>query len=94
MEVYRLTELIGIAGENETVDIFFRPEHAIIVNDGQGHIAAKVASSFFMGDRTQLLLTGSTPQPIKIETKGRESFEKGQLLNIQIDQSSIITLRE
>ncbi len=83
-----------IAEENETVNIFFRPEHASIVKEGQGHFAVEVISSFFMGDRTQLLLKGPTPQPIKIETKGRESFEMGQLLAIQIDQSSIITLRE
>ncbi len=83
-----------VAEENDTVNIFFRPEHAGIVKKGQGHFAAEVVSSFFLGDRTQLLLKGATSQPIKIEAMGTESFENGQLLDIQIDQSSIITLRE
>jgi ABC-type Fe3+/spermidine/putrescine transport system ATPase subunit len=51
----------------EMVDVFFRPEHATVVEAGQGHLSATILATFFMGDRTRLIVKGSTPEHLTIE---------------------------
>ena len=76
------------------VEVHFRPEHAVAVEPGQGHFKMKVVSSFFMGDRTRLIVNGDTPAPLKIEAHGRQSFTKGQTIDIKLDLQSLFTINE
>lgn len=80
--------------DRKSLSIFFRPEHAVVVGDGQGHFRAKVISSFFMGDRTRLLVNGKTPESIKVEAPGRQSFQKGETVDIRIDLEALFTLSD
>ena len=80
--------------KNEEVEVFFRPEHATVVEVGQGHFTATVVASFFMGDRTRLIVNGSTPEHLTVETIGRQSFVNGQQVDIRIDPSALLTLNE
>jgi putative spermidine/putrescine transport system ATP-binding protein len=80
--------------ENEEVEVFFRPEHASVVEVGQGHFNATVVASFFMGDRTRLIVNGSTPEHLTVETIGRQSFVNGQQVGIGIDPLALLTLNE
>jgi len=82
------------ARENEEVEVFFRPEHASVVEVGQGHFTVTVVASFFMGDRTRLIVNGSTPEHLTVETIGRQSFVNGQQVGIRIDPSALLTLNE
>ena len=82
------------ARENEKVEVFFRPEHATVVEVGQGHFTSTVVASFFMGDRTRLIVNGSASERLTIETIGRKSFVKGQQVDIRIDSSALLTLNE
>ena len=82
------------ARENEKVEVFFRPEHATVVEVGQGHFTSTVVASFFMGDRTRLIVNGSASERLTIETIGRKSFVKGQQVDIRIDPSALLTLNE
>lgn len=77
------------ARENEEVDIFFRPEHVTVVDAGQGDFTGTVAASFFMGDRTSLIVKDSSMGDITIETAGRQSFVNGQQVGIRIDPSAL-----
>jgi putative spermidine/putrescine transport system ATP-binding protein len=81
------------AAENEDVEIFFRPEHADVVETGQGHLMTTVAASFFMGDHTRLLLDWKGSDYLTIEAKGNRSFKKGQKIEIRIDPAALITLK-
>lgn len=76
------------------VEVHFRPEHAVVAEPGQGHFKMKVVSSFFMGDRTRLIVNGATPVPLKIEAHGRQSFTKGQTVDIKLDLQSLFTIDE
>jgi putative spermidine/putrescine transport system ATP-binding protein len=78
--------------EGTTNSIFFRPEHATVVEAGKGHFRAKVLSSIFMGDRTQILVNGETPEPIKVEATGRQDFKKGETVDILLDLDALFTL--
>jgi len=80
--------------ENKEVEVFFRPEHAAVVEVGQGHFTATVVASFFMGDRTRLIVNGSTSEHLTIETIGRQSFVNGQQVDIRIDPYALLTLNK
>ncbi len=81
------------ARENEDVEIFFRPEHAEVVEAGQGHFRTNVAASFFMGDHTRLILDWKDPDYLTIEAKGNQSFRKGQGIEIRVDPTALLTLK-
>jgi len=81
------------ARENEAIEIFFRPEHADIVEAGQGHFKASVVASFFMGDHTRLLIDWMSTEYLTIEAKGNQSFKKGQQVEIRIDPTALLTLK-
>jgi putative spermidine/putrescine transport system ATP-binding protein len=80
------------AGENVQLELFFRPEHAVLAEPGQGHLRAAVVASFFMGDRTRLILDGSGDDYLTIETKGIHSFQKGQQVEVSIDPAALLRL--
>ena len=81
-------------GDKSDVEVHFRPEHAVVAEPDQGHFKMKVVSSFFMGDRTRLILNGATPIPLKVEAHGRQSFTKGQTVDIKLDLQSLFTIDE
>ncbi len=74
------------------VEIHFRPEHSVVAEPGQGHFKMQVVSSFFMGDRTRLIVNGAIPIPLKVEAHGRQSFTKGQTVDIKLDLQSLFTI--
>ena len=80
--------------EGQMLNLFFRPEHATVVEAGQGHFQAKVLSSFFLGDRTRLLVNGDTPEPLKVEAPGRQAFRKNERVDIRLDMEALFTLSE
>ena len=82
------------AQDREMVDVFFRPEHATVVESGNGHFSATILASFFMGDRTRLIVKGSAPEHLTIEASGHQSFIKGHQVDIEIDPSALLTLHE
>jgi hypothetical protein len=47
-----------------------------------------------MGDRTRLIVNGSTPTPLKGEAAGRPSFREGQSVDIQLELDALFTLEE
>lgn len=90
-----LEEIPGAGGkEGETLDVYFRPEHASIVAPAEGHFQARVLSSFFLGDRTRLLVNGDTPEPLKVEAPGRHAFHKNETVGIRFNSEALFTLSE
>jgi ABC-type Fe3+/spermidine/putrescine transport system ATPase subunit/ABC-type spermidine/putrescine transport system permease subunit II len=77
----------------DTVNVYFRPEHAVLQKPGEGHFSAIVVNSFFMGDRTRLILDGSDLNPLKVEAPGRQSFRAGESVGIQLEPQSLFTLK-
>ena len=81
-------------GAKSDVNVHFRPEHAVIAQPGRGHFKAKVVSSFFMGDRTVLIVNGDASDPLKVEAHGRQSFTRGQTVEVKLDMQSLFTIDE
>ncbi len=74
------------------IELFFRPEHAKLVDLGQADFQVSVAASFFMGDRTRLLVEGPTEAFLTIETAGKSSFHKGQRVGLRVDPEALLHL--
>ena len=88
-------DLQGVdVSEGAMLNVFFRPEHATVVEAGQGHFKAKVMSAFFLGDRTRLMVNGDTPEPLKVEAPGRQAFRKGETVDILLDPEALFTLSD
>ena len=79
-------------GADGDLELFFRPEHASLVAPGQGHLQATVVASFFMGDRTRLIITGPADDYLTIETAGMQSFRKGQQVEVRVEPDALLRL--
>ena len=84
----------GLDSPDQDLELYFRPEHASLVEPGRGHFTAKVLSSFFMGDRTRILANGEMKEPIRVEAPGQKRFAAGESIEIRLDLESIFTLKE
>jgi ABC-type Fe3+/spermidine/putrescine transport system ATPase subunit/ABC-type spermidine/putrescine transport system permease subunit II len=81
-------------GDKSDFKVHFRPEHAVVAQPGRGHFKTKVVSSFFMGDRTTLIVNGAASDPLKVEAHGRQSFTHGQTVEVKLDMQSLFTIDE
>jgi putative spermidine/putrescine transport system ATP-binding protein len=79
-------------GADGDLELFFRPEQASLVAPGQGHLQATVVASFFMGDRTRLIITGPADDYLTIETAGMQSFRKGQQVEVRVEPDALLRL--
>lgn len=80
------------SGGGGDIELFFRPEHANLVAAGQGHLQATVVASFFMGDRTRLIIMGPADDYLTIETAGMQSFRKGQQVEVRVEPDALLRL--
>lgn len=78
-------------GEGE-VEVLFRPERAALVEPGAGSLKGRVVTSFFMGDRTRLVLEGVSDAPLIVETTERRDFYAGQDVSLTIDPAGLLVL--
>src|SRR5262249_55632722 len=65
-------------------EMMFRPEDARIVAPGDHGIEAKVVSSFFLGDRTRLVVDAGGAAPLVVESTERRSWSRGETVHLAI----------
>ncbi len=73
-------------------EVHFRPEHAAIVAEGEGHLRGTVASTLFLGDRTRVVLNGPGPNGIRVEAPGDRAFAPGETVDVRLDTGAVFTL--
>jgi ABC-type Fe3+/spermidine/putrescine transport system ATPase subunit/ABC-type spermidine/putrescine transport system permease subunit II len=87
-----LADLPGLPPKGgEPARFFFRPEHARLTDPGSGRLAARVVSSFFLGDRTKLMVKDPSDQIFNLETPGHLSFTRDDAVGIDLDTASFMT---
>jgi len=74
------------------VDLMFRPENVIIAQDTSQAFTGKVATSFFLGDRTRIIIEDIGEEKITIETSNRIQLKEGDDISITIEPESLVTL--
>ena len=77
------------AGE---VEVLFRPESVTLVESGEESLTGRVLSSFFLGDRTRLVVEGVGRTPIVVETVASREFKAGQSVHLKIDPDALLVL--
>ena len=70
----------------------FRPEDTRIVAAGQGQFSGTIASVFFLGDHTRLMVDCGGPQLVTVETTERREFAVGERLHLAVEQGAMLTL--
>lgn len=77
-----------------TCEVFFRPEAAEITTPDQANISGVVTATFYMGDRTRLVIGGVTEdeRTIVVETAARREFARGETVHLRIDGSALLSL--
>jgi putative spermidine/putrescine transport system ATP-binding protein len=74
------------------VEVLFRPEGAALVDAGAGHVEGRVAASFFLGDRTRLVVEGVGQDPLVVEAAGHQEFAPGQDVHLRIEPRALLVL--
>ncbi len=74
------------------VEVLFRPESVSIVEAGSGQLTGWIVASFFLGDRTRLVVSGVGASPLILETAERWEFAVGQEIHLRIDPAALLTL--
>jgi putative spermidine/putrescine transport system ATP-binding protein len=75
------------------VEVLFRPEDVTITAPDDAHLKGRVVTSFFLGDRTKLILDGFGGREVVIETTDRRQFEPGAEIAFRVDADALICLR-
>ncbi len=76
------------------IEVLFRPENASIVDLDKAHLRGRISTSFFLGDRTRLLVEGIGQEPLVIETSERREYRQGEEIGLVIEPDSLLTLRD
>jgi putative spermidine/putrescine transport system ATP-binding protein len=78
-------------GPDGPIEILFRPEDAILCAPGSGQLSGIVRASFFLGDRTRLVIDGEGYE-IVVETTSRGDFAHGTQIGLQLDPALLLAL--
>ena len=81
-------------GDSGEIEVLFRPENASIADLDQAHLRGRISASFFLGDRTRLLVEGIGSEPLVIETSVRREYRVGEEIGLVIEPNSLLTLRD
>jgi putative spermidine/putrescine transport system ATP-binding protein len=79
-------------GSIEAREIMFRPEDVRVVEAGDHHLRATVVSSFFLGDRTRLVLDAGTEAPLVVETTERRKWPRGETVHLALAEGAILAV--
>jgi putative spermidine/putrescine transport system ATP-binding protein len=74
------------------VEVLFRPERAEVVETGAGTLKGRVVTSFFLGDRTRLVLEGIGDVPLILETSAQREYRAGEDVHVTIDPDALYVL--
>jgi putative spermidine/putrescine transport system ATP-binding protein len=70
----------------------FRPEDTRIVGLGEGQFSGTIASVFFLGDHTRLMVDCGGAQLVTVETTERREFAVGETLHLAVAPGGMVNL--
>ena len=73
-------------------DALFRPEDTRLVLEAQAQFSGTIASAFFLGDHTRLMVDCGGAQLVTVETTERREFAVGERVHLSVDPKAILTL--
>jgi len=89
----RAGDLPWPAAPADASEILFRPEDIRVTEDGEpSTLRGRIASAFFLGDRTRLFVEVGERQPLVVESTARRDFSHGEQVGLAIDSRGIVML--
>jgi len=76
-------------------EVMFRPEHVTLLSNAEGDkpgLNGSVVATFFLGDRTRLLVGDLGPQPVIVETIDPREFAIGDQVRLAIQPQALMAL--
>jgi putative spermidine/putrescine transport system ATP-binding protein len=73
-------------------DFMFRPEHVRLVDAGDHHFEATIVSSFFLGDRTRLVVDAGAQAPFIVETAQRRTWARGERVHLAVAPGALLAV--
>jgi putative spermidine/putrescine transport system ATP-binding protein len=70
----------------------FRPEDTTIVQAGAHHLEATIVSSFFLGDRTRLVVDAGMASPLIVETTERRPWPRGERVHLAVAPGALLAV--
>jgi putative spermidine/putrescine transport system ATP-binding protein len=70
----------------------FRPEDTRIVPPGEAQFSGTIASAFFLGDHTRLMVDCGGSQLVTVETTERREYKVGERVHLAVDASALLSL--
>ena len=73
-------------------EILFRPDEIDIVEKKNCHLTGIVKASFFLGEKTRLIVTLNSKEEISVEGKFKDEYKIGAEIFLRINTDSLIEL--
>jgi putative spermidine/putrescine transport system ATP-binding protein len=81
-----------LPGERGAQHFMFRPEDTRIVSRGEHHLEATIVSSFFLGDRTRLVVDAGGASPLIVETTERRTWPRGERVHLAVAPGALLAV--
>jgi putative spermidine/putrescine transport system ATP-binding protein len=77
---------------NQPASAMFRPEDVEIVTAGESgaELFGDVMSTFFMGDRTRLMVDVGAELPVIVETRRRAAWHAGERIGMRVPSHALM----
>jgi putative spermidine/putrescine transport system ATP-binding protein len=73
-------------------EALFRPEDTRLVPAAEAQFSGTIASAFFLGDHTRLMVDCGGAQLVTVETAERREFKAGERVHLAVDPRAVLTL--
>jgi putative spermidine/putrescine transport system ATP-binding protein len=70
----------------------FRPEDTRLVPQNEAQFSGTIASAFFLGDHTRLMVDCGASQVVTVETTERREFKLGERVHLAVDAAALLSL--
>ena len=72
--------------------MLFRPEDIEIVEKKFSHLTGIVKASFFLGEKTRLIVNYNSTEQLSVEGKFKEEYKIGSEISLRINTDALIEL--
>lgn len=80
--------------EGSDAVVMFRPQDAEIVPPEGAEVRGRIASVYFLGDRTKIILEDISDNPVVVETTAQTDFVVGSFVGLRINPDRLFEVNE
>ena len=88
------SEKLKKLGSFKEKELIFRPDEIEVVEKKDSHLTGVVKSSFFLGEKTRLIVNHNSSEEITIEGKFNEEYKIGSEIFLKINIEALIKLKK